>query len=306
MAMSLKYSKRENTVSRPASLLIHLFFITFAISCLLPVIFIFMVSITDEATLISKGYSLFPQKISWLAYEYLFKDSLTIIRAYGVTIFAGVAGTLLNVLITALFAYPLSRGQFPFKRFFSLLILLPMLFSGGLVSFYIIYVNYLSVKNSLFALILPGVFGGFNVFVMRTYFKSNIHESIVESAYIDGASELRIFARIILPLALPVLATIGFFSFIGFWNDWFNCALFITDERLYNIQYVMMKSLRDLSYLRTHWQEMGGYASAELSRIPTEGVRMAMAVVGMTPILVSFPFFQRFLIKGIVFGAVKG
>lgn len=304
--VSGRYSARENTISPATNLMFNLIFTAYMLACVLPVILVFMVSITDEMSVIKNGYSLIPEKISFLAYEFLFKDAATVTRAYGVTLAVTVVGTLLNVLITAAFAYPLSRNQFPFKRFLSFMVLIPMLFSGGLVPFYLVYVTILNLKNSIFAMILPGVFGGFNVFIMRTYFKSNIPESIIESAFIDGASETRIFFRIVLPLSLPVLATVGFFSFLGYWNDWFNCLLFITNEKLWNIQYIMMKSMRELQYFRAHMQQIGGYAFDELNKIPTEGVRMAMAVVGMVPILAVYPFFQRYFIHGMTIGAVKG
>lgn len=301
-----KHSRRENTISPVTNLVLNIIFFVYMLSCVLPVLLIFIVSFTEENSLMNRGYSLFPEKLNTLAYQFLFSDSGTIVRAYGVTILVTVVGTTLNVLITAMFAYPLSRNNFPFKRFMSLIILLPMLFSGGLVPFYMIYVSVLHVKNTLFALILPGMFGGFNVFVMRTYFKSNIPDSLVESAFMDGASEIRIFFSIIMPLARPVLATTAFFCFLGYWNEWFNCSLFITNDKLYNIQYVMMKAIREITFFKDNLQKMGGYGQAELNKVPSEGVRMAMAVVGMLPILVAYPFFQRYFIRGMVIGAVKG
>jgi putative aldouronate transport system permease protein len=281
-------------------------FLLYSLACALPVILIFMVSITDEGAVVRNGYSLFPEAFSSLAYQYLFDDWRALLQAYGVTVFVAIAGTAFNIIVTALLAYPLSRSQFAYGKAIGVAVLIPMLFNGGMVPFYMTYVSVLNLKNSIMALILPGVLSGFNVFVMRTYFKANIPPPVLESAFIDGASELRIFFRIVLPLSMPVMATVAFFSFLNYWNDWFNCLLFITDEKLWNVQYIMMRAMRQLQYFRSHLHLAGGYAIMEMSKLPDEGVRMALAVVGMAPILCVYPFFQKYFVKGLTIGAVKG
>lgn len=299
------FKRRFNEVSFGTKSVLHIIFIVYALACILPVVLVFMISVTDEMTTLKNGYSLFPEKFDFISYRYLFSDINTIARAYGITIVVAITGTVLNLLITAAYSYPLSRNTFHFKGFFTVLILIPMLIGGGMVPFYIVYVNVLQVKNSLLALILPGLFGGFNAFVVRTYLKANDLTSMLEAAYLDGASETRIFFAIVMPLSKPVLATIAFFSFLGYWNDWYNCLLFIDNTKMYNIQYVMMRALREAEYLRNNLKTIG-YLREELNKLPSENIRMAMAVVGMGPILIAYPFFQKYFIKGMVIGAIKG
>ncbi|MEC0370255.1 carbohydrate ABC transporter permease [Paenibacillus chibensis] len=295
-----------NTKSRIGSALIHMFFWAFTIVSLVPFILVFMVSISSEDSILQKGYSLFPSQISFAAYHFLFNDFSEIAKAYGVTIITTLVGTVISLLITALFAYPLSRPDLPFRRTISFYIFFTMLFGGGMVPWYITYVNMFDLKNTILAMIIPNLLlSAFNVLLMRSFFASTIPESVVESATIDGASELKIFFKIVVPLSLPIMATIGLFNTLSYWNDWYNCMLFIDKPELYNIQYLMTKTLTNIQYLL-----MKSNSSAQvgdlLAKMPRETVRMALAIVGIAPLLFAYPFFQKYYISGITSGAVKG
>lgn len=285
---------------------IHLFFWAFTVASLIPFILVFMVSISSEDSILQNGYSLFPSQISFAAYQFLFNDFSEIAKAYGVTILTTLVGTVVSLLITALFAYPLSRPELPFRRTISFYIFFTMLFGGGMVPWYITYVNTFDLKNTIFAMIIPNLLlSAFNVLLMRSFFASTIPESVVESATIDGASELKIFFKIVVPLSLPIMATIGLFNTLSYWNDWYNCMLFIDKPELYNIQYLMTKTLTNIQYLL-----MKSNSSAQvgdlLAKMPRETVRMALAIVGIAPLMFAYPFFQKYYISGITTGAVKG
>lgn len=286
--------------------LIHSFFIMYVAITILPLLLVFMVSITDEKTLTLNGYSLFPEKINFTAYSYLFNDSRVILDAYGVTITVTVIGTVLGLLLTALFAYPLSRNDFPFRKGLTFYVFFTMLFNGGLVSTYLVYTKLLGINDSLLALIVPSglLLGGFNIILMRTFFSTTIPPSLIESAQIDGAGELRIFFQIILRLSLPVLATIGLFYTLAYWNDWFNSLVYISDPKKYSLQYLLNLTLLNIQIILN--SPGNSNSSQLLAEIPTETVRMAMAVIGTGPIILAYPFFQKYLIQGLTIGSVKG
>lgn len=294
----------DNTVSTKSNIVLNIIFLFYTFICVFPLCLLFSMSITEEKTLLSEGAEVIPQKISFLAYEFLFNDFMKVARAYGVTITVTLIGTLFCVFITAAYAYPLSRRDFPYKRIFSVFVLITMVFSGGMPPFYLIYTRVLDIDNTLFALILPFLFNGFYMFVIRTFFIKNVHPAIIDSARIDGAGELRIFFKIVLPISKPVLATVALFTTILYWNDWFNALLFITDQNLYPIQFLMQKAMLQQNIIR----QFAFRANAELIRfdVPGEGIRMAMAIVGMGPIVIAYPFFQKYFIKGLTIGSIKG
>lgn len=286
--------------------MIHLFFWGFTIASLVPFVLVFMVSISSEDSILKNGYSLFPSTISFAAYRFLFNDFSEIAKAYGVTIVSTLIGTVVSLLITALFAYPLSRPDLPFRRALSFYIFFTMLFGGGMVPWYITYVNMFDMKNTIFAMIIPNLLlSAFNVLLMRSFFASSIPESVIESATIDGAGELKIFFKIVVPLSLPIMATIGLFNTLSYWNDWYNCMLFIDKPELYNIQYLMTKTLTNIQYLLMKSNSTAQVGEL-LAKMPQETVRMALAVVGIAPLLFAYPFFQKYYISGITSGAVKG
>ncbi|KRF19238.1 carbohydrate ABC transporter permease [Paenibacillus sp. Soil787] len=290
-----------------SQLLLHLFFICLSLACLLPVLLVISISFSDENTVVANGFKFFPEKFSLDAYGFLFNQLSQIITAYGVTIFVTVVGTLLSLLLIALYAYPLSRRELRHRNKFALFIFLTMIFNGGLVPWYLVYVNLLHLKDSVWSLIIPLFLQPFFVIIMRTFFQTTIPDSIIESATIDGASEVKIFYKIILPLSLPVLATIGLFNTLNYWNDWFLSLIFITKGNGISLQYLMYKTLLNIQYLTTNEN-----AASQLSKmgavvnLPSQTLRMAMAVVGMGPIIFAYPFFQKYFVKGLTIGAVKG
>lgn len=290
-----------------SQLLLHLFFICVSLACLLPVLLVISISFSDENTVVANGFKFFPEKFSLDAYGYLYNQLSQIITAYGVTIFVTVVGTLLSLLLIALYAYPLSRRELRHRNKFALFIFLTMIFNGGLVPWYLVYVNFLHLKDSVWSLIIPLLLQPFFVIIMRTFFQTTIPDSIIESATIDGASEVKIFYKIILPLSLPVLATIGLFNTLNYWNDWFLSLIFITKSNGISLQYLMYKTLLNIQYLTTNEN-----AASQLSKmgavvnLPSQTLRMAMAVVGMGPIIFAYPFFQKYFVKGLTIGAVKG
>lgn len=292
--------------SRLRSPLIHLFFVLFSIASLFPFVLVFMVSISDESSIAHNGYSLFPSKINFASYQFLFNDFGQIARSYGVTILVTMIGTTVSLFITALFAYPLSRKDLPLRRSMSFLLFFTMLFSGGMVPWYITYVTMIGLKNTLFGMIIPNLLlSAFNVLLMRSFFANTIPESIVESGTIDGASELTIFMKLVVPLSAPIMATVALFNLLAYWNDWYNCMLFIDKPELMNIQYLMTKTLNNVQFLIMK-ADTSSQVGELLSKMPTEGVRMALAIIGVAPLLIAYPFFQKFYISGITSGAVKG
>jgi putative aldouronate transport system permease protein len=298
-------SFRENRISSFTNLLLNILFIALSLACVLPVILVIIVSFTDNASLINVGFSFFPEKFSLNAYDTLFMDLSTIVRAYMVSIGITVAGTIISVLFMALYAYPISRGDYPYRTFFTFFLFFTMLFNGGLVSRYLVYTQVLDLRDSYISLILPLLIVPFNVIIMRTFFQTTIHPALIESARMDGAGELRTFIQIVLPLSLPVLATMALFSTINYWNDWFNALLFIRTEDKYPLQYLMIRVLNDVQYIKNNVL-LAAQNPELVKNLPSESLQMAMAVVGMGPILLVYPFFQKYFVKGLTVGAVKG
>lgn len=298
-------TRHWNDVSAGAGFALNAAFFLLSLLFLLPVVLVLMVSITDGDALLRHGYSFIPSKLSLIAYEAMFQDYGTIVRGYAVSIGVTAVGTLLSVLLMALYAYPISRVDYPYRTFFTFFLFLTMLFNGGLVSRYMVYTRGLDLYDSYWALILPLLIVPFNVIIMRTFFQTTIHPAIIDSARIDGAGELRIFARIVLPLSVPVLATMGLFSTIAYWNDWFNALLYIESEHKYPLQYLMRRVVNDVQFLKTNIT-LAAQNPELMSKLPDQSLQMAMAIVGMGPILFVYPFFQRFFVKGLTIGAVKG
>lgn len=272
---------------------------------LIPFVLLFMSSITEEKTLIVDGYSFFPRQFSTYAYSYLFSGSNNgMIRAYGISFLITSWGTILNVSLTTLFAYPLSRKELPGRNFFAFFLFFTMLFSGGLVPSYIMWTRTFHIQNTLFALLVPNLMlSAFNVIMMRTYLTGNIPDAVIEAARIEGAGEFRILFSVVLPMAKPILATVALLVGLGYWNDWTNGLYYINDDRLYSIQVLLTSIQRNMEALKQSMASGGSTSNADL---PSTSVRMAITVLGILPILVIYPFVQKFFVKGIAIGAVKG
>ena len=285
--------------------IIHICLVLLAACAIIPVWVLVSGSITGEQELILKGYSFFPKSLSADAYKCLFYKASEILRAYGITVLITVVGTSASLLITPLLAYPLSRKDFRARNVFAFLVFFTMLFNGGIVPSYIMWTQIFHMKNTISALILPGLLmNGFHVILMKNYFAQNIPVELIEAAKMDGAGEFRIFYKMVLPLSLPIMATVGLFVGIGYWNDWTNGLYYITNPSLYSLQNLLNRILQDVQFLSS--STLTQAAGTVNTQMPSVSIRMAISVVGILPIMVLYPFFQKYFVKGIAIGAVKG
>jgi len=292
--------------SRLAQLAIHLFFIGLSVVFIVPLWLIVAISLSDEADLVVHGYKLIPMTWDLTAYLYIFDSPMTIVNAYKVTMIISFVGTLLSVLMTSMCAYALSRADFKYKRFITFYLFFTMLFSGGLVPYYMLMTRYLHLQDTYAALIIPLLGPIFYIFLMRTFFQQ-LPESLVESAKIDGAGELRIYFTLIFPLSKPVFATVGLLQLLAYWNSWDSALLFINKHELYPLQYLLQVMIRNIQEILANMQNSMAITDlAQVGKLPTESMRMAMCVLAIGPMLFVFPFFQKYFAKGLTVGAVKG
>ncbi|MHC5268590.1 carbohydrate ABC transporter permease [Enterococcus sp. LJL98] len=285
--------------------LFKILLIVFAISCIFPFVFVVIISLTDEKSLALNGYQLLPKEWSTEAYRFIFSEGSQLVTSLGVTLMITVIGTVIAVLMTGTYSYVLSRNSFPFRKFFTFYLFFTMLFAGGMVPSYLVMTKMLGLKNTIWALILPLAFSPYNVIVLRTFFKKSIPESIIESAKMDGASEMRVFFQIVLPLALPGVATIGLFASLGYWNDWFNALLYIDNNKLLPLQYLLMKIQNTIDFMARNTDMTLAQQQSIQNSLPQESIRMAMVVVATVPIAIVYPFFQKYFVQGLTIGGVK-
>ncbi|KAA0565793.1 carbohydrate ABC transporter permease [Bacillus sp. CH30_1T] len=290
--------------SGKTSIFMHLLLGTFAFLCIFPFLYVIIISLSNEQSLAENGYQLIPEQWSLEAYKYLWEMKAQVVRAYGVTILVTVLGTFISVTVIALYAYAISRKQFIFRKQFTFIAFFTMLFSGGMVPFYIVMTQFLDLKNSMWALILPMAVNAFYIIIMRTFFLRSVPEAILESARIDGAGEWRIFLTIVLPLSVPGIATIALFNTLAYWNDWFNALLFIDDPNLIPLQSLLMRIENNMDFIKQNAM-LSNQNSSILESIPQDSARMAMVVIATLPIALSYPFFQKYFIKGLTIGGVK-
>jgi len=293
-----------NTITRTSDVILNILFILVVIICICPVVLVTIVSFTSESSINKYGYSFIPKEFSTLAYRYVLSDVTQIARSYGVSLFVTIVGSALAVLIVAMYAYPISRRDFKHKGLFTFIVFFTMLFSGGLVPWYMVYSSLLQLKNTVAVLIMPHLVTPFYVLIMKTFFSTNIPDSIVESAKMDGAGEIRIFVSIVLKLSTPALATIGLFSTIYYWNDWFNAMMFITDIKMMPLQFLLYRIQTTMEVLIQLSSSTGQVLT--VADLPSQSVRMAMCVITMGPIILAYPFFQKYFVKGLTIGAIKG
>ncbi len=292
--------------SKWSQIILNVIMIIFSLMCLLPFWLLFSASITDDMEIIKNGYSFLPKEITFSAYSYIFSGSLDIMHSYGVTFLVTIIGTVTGLTLSAMLAYPLSRVEMPFKNGLAFFVFFTMLFNGGLVPTYLLYTQVFHIKNTIWALIIPSLLmNAFYIILMRTFFATSIPKALIESAQIDGAKEWRIFFRIVLPLSTPVLGTVGLFYTLTYWNDWNNGLIYITESRLYSLQNLLYRILQDIQFLQTSTQ-INGKGDELAANIPLASMRMAIACIGVVPLLAVFPFFQRFFVKGLTIGSVKG
>lgn len=298
--------QKKSRLMRPKAFEIvsNIFLSFWTVFCLLPVILLIISSLTKESVIAQYGYSFLPREWDISAYEYLWNHGKQIVNAYKITFIVTALGTFLSLVVTTSFAYALSRNETPFGKITNFLVFFSMLFNGGMVASYLTWTEIFHVRDTIWALILPNLLmNGFHVMIMKNYFRTTIHPAIVESAKMDGASEFTVFFYIILPLSLPIIATIGLFSGLGYWNDWINGLYYVNDTDLYSIQYLLNQMIENVMLLSSG--AFGAKAAEQVSKLPSSGIRMAIAVIGMLPILVIYPFFQKYFAKGIAIGAVK-
>ena len=287
-----------------AKLLMHLILITISLTYILPMIMMISISLSSESSIKEFGYTLLPKVFSTEAYKQVFGNPYQILNSYRVTILFAVIQTVLAIFIQSLMAYPLSRPNFKFKKFMIIYIFITMLFSGGLVPSYILNTQYLKLGNTFWIYIFPTLMSAWNVILFKTYFQG-LPEGLVESAKLDGASELRVYFMIILPLSTPVIATLGFINLLGQWNSWYTSMLYIRDSKLYSLQYLIQKILNEADYIKS----VRGTASGSMlsaADMPSESMKYAMAVLAAGPMMLIFPFFQKYFAKGLVVGSIKG
>ena len=293
-----------NRISKKADIALNIWFAAWTLVCVLPLLLVVIVSFSSEQSIFENGYSFFPSEWSLAAYEFFFKLGDQLIRSYGITIFVTVAGTLFSLAISASFAYVLSRSDYANNRLFTLLMLFTMLFNGGIVATYMVNTQLLGLGNSVGALIFPMSFNAFYIVVLRTFYKS-IPSELIEAARVDGASEFKTFFRIVLPLSKPGIATIGMFTMIAYWNDWFLGMLYIVDQEKYPVQTLLWSMQNSLEFMKQSSANALEYAEMA-QNAPTDSGRMALTVLVVLPILLAYPYFQKYFVKGLTVGGVKG
>ncbi|MFB5762079.1 carbohydrate ABC transporter permease [Paenibacillus medicaginis] len=297
--------KRDfHNISRGWNIILNIIGGLFAFICVFPFLFVVIISLTDEKVLARDGYRLIPAEWSFAAYEFVWQSGDALLRAYGVTILVTVLGTIISLMLMSLYAYAISRKSFRYRRFFSVFAILTMLFNGGMIPTYMVVSQLLGLKDTLWALILPLAMNAFYIMILRTFYATSVPDALIESGKIDGAGEFYIFLKIVVPLSLPGLATIGLFSTLGYWNDWFNALLYIDNPKLVPLQSMLMRIESSIQFLQ---QNSAGSAMSlqALQSIPQDTSRMAMVVLATLPIIFAYPFFQRYFVQGLTVGAVK-
>ncbi|MCJ8013044.1 carbohydrate ABC transporter permease [Paenibacillus sp. KQZ6P-2] len=304
MANIIRKKRDFHNVSRGWNIVLNIIAGLFAFICVFPFLFVVIISLTDEKTLATNGYQLIPAKWSLDAYRYVFESGDALLRSYGVTIVVTLVGTLISLILISLYAYAISRKSFRYRNFFNVFAIITMLFNGGMIPTYMVVSQLLGLKDTLWALILPLAMNAFYIMILRTFYSTSVPEPIIESGRIDGADDFYIFLRIVLPLSLPGLATIGLFSTLGYWNDWFNALLYIDDPNLVPLQSMLMRIENSIAFIQQN-SANSSLSMTALQSIPQDTARMAMVVLATLPIIFAYPFFQRYFVQGLTVGAVK-
>lgn len=300
-----KSTFRLNDIKPGTNRLFNAVFTLMSVISLFPVLFVFMISISSEKAINRNGYSLWPEEFSLSAYAFLWNERGTIFNALFISFAVTVLGTVIGVLLTTALGYTLSRPGFRLKGVYTWMVFIPMIFNGGMVANYVVVANILHLNNTIWCLVLPLAMSSFNVVICKTFFRTSIPDSIVESAKIDGASQFTIFSRIVVPISKPVFATIALFLTFGYWNDWFQSSLYISNAKLVSLQALLNNMMKNLDYIANN-PDAGLSLQQYKNSMPSESVRMAIAIVIIIPIACAYPFFQKYFISGLTVGAVKG
>ncbi len=303
--MNKKQSKSLNKITKQSNVLFNVILFICAFLSIVPVFFIAMISLSSNDSIQQFGYRFIPQEFSLSAYRFLWNERSTILRAFWMSIVVTSLGVVIGTALTTTIGYALSRKTYRLKGFLTWLIFIPMIFNGGMVSAYVVNANILGLRNTIWALILPLAVSSFNVIICKTFFRMSVPESIIESSKIDGASQLMIFLRVVVPISKPLFATIGIFLAFGYWNDWFLSSLYISDSSLVTLQALLNNILKNIQYLASN-PTLGVTLQQYRAMMPAESARMAIALVTVLPIALVYPFFQKYFISGLTVGAVKG
>ena len=285
------------------NVVLHIILLLLTVMCLFPILLTAVISLSSSQAIATEGYTLFPSEWSFDAYKYVFADPLVVGRAYGITIFNAAVGTSFGILVTALYAYALTRQNYKLRKFFTYYMLVTMIFSGGTVASYMVNTQVFRLTNTITIMILPFLINAWNVVVMRTFINTSVPKAIIESAKIDGASEWRTFFQIVTPVSLPGIASVSFFILLAIWNDWNMPLLYITDDKLYNLQFLLQRIMKSIEVIKNNPEYIK--VAQSMASVPTESARMALCLVALGPILIVYPFFQRYFLSGISVGSVK-
>lgn len=307
----IKTSKRKNrrvlnSVSISTEVIISIILGLFCLLCIVPFIFVTIISFSSESSIREIGYSFLPIEWSLEAYRFVMKIGDSVWRSYFNSFFITILGTILNVLICILYSYALFRADFKYRKFFTFFAFFTMLFGGGLAPTYVVCKNVLGLNDNYAALIVPLLLNPFNLIIMRTFFQSSVPDSLIEAAAIDGSGEYSTLFRIIVPIAKPGIATIGLLTALGYWNEWFVALLYIRDAKYYPIQYLLMRIQNNIEFLVKNASVIGAEATKIRATLPSQSLSMALVVFIVVPIACAYPFFQRYIISGLTIGSVKG
>lgn len=302
-----KRNMRLNELRLPHEIAFQIILALFALICIIPFVFVIIISFTSEESIRAIGYSFKPLSVSLQAYEYVFKMGDSVWRAYFNSFYITILGTVLSVAICLLYAYPLFRKDYKFRGFFNFSSFFTMIFGGGLIPTYIISRNLLGLSENYAALIVPLLFSPFNIIIMRTFLQTSVPMELIEASTIDGAGEYRTLLQIILPIVKPGIATIALLNALTYWNDWFLAMLYIrTNLSIIPLQYLLMKMQRNVDFLAANSHMIGAEASAAIANLPSQSLRMTLVVLIVLPIACAYPFFQRYVVAGLTIGSVKG
>ena len=297
---------RLNQVSAGTELIFHIILGLFAACCILPFLFVVIISFSAESSIKTIGYSFVPAQWSLEAYRQVFKLGDQLWLSYFNSFFITIVGTVVSVAICVLYAYPLFRKDFKLRGFFTFFSFFTMIFGGGLIPTYIVCKNLLGMSNNYAALIVPMLVNPFNIIVMRTFFQTSVPFDLIEAATIDGSGEYSTLTRVILPIVKPGIATVALLTALAYWNEWFLCLLYITDRHLYPLQYLLMEMQRNAEFISRNSSVMGAASAEAVRNLPNQTMRMAVVVFIVLPIACAYPFFQRYVVAGLTIGSVKG
>lgn len=302
----MKKKRRINSISIPAEITCHIVLILFCLLCIVPFLFVVIISFTAQESIRAIGYSFIPTTWSLEAYNYVLKLGDQLWRSYFNSFFITVVGTILTMLMTILYSYALFRRDFRFRGFFTFWAFFTMLFGGGLAPTYVVCKTVLGLSDSYAAIIVPMLLNPFNIIVMRTFFQSSIPEELIDAASIDGSDEYTTLFRIIIPISKPGIATVGLLSALAYWNEWFIPMLYVRDVKYYPLQYLLMQMQTKVDFLVKNSSMIGAEASKIVTDLPSDSLRMALVVLIVVPIACAYPFFQRYIVSGLTIGSVKG